>query len=243
MNNKKYLTLILSIIMIIMSSVVAFANSAEPPVLTIIINSPPEDIKLSVQSSSGESFLLEPTIVSWEYTYHLFSYDLERANMNLSDLIINVESSSINNNAPLPMDAFNQYNGRMTLDIETMTFTDSTTLLREVLLISLRLSLTLIIEGAIFYIFLYRNKKSWITFLIINLITQGGLNILLSMTISSYAWILLLFFAEFIIVIAELVLFYIFLKEHGKVRPFFYVITANFLSLVAGIYTLALLPI
>ena len=104
--------------------------------------------------------------------------------------------------------------------------------------------MTLAIEAIIFWLFGFRNKKSWIAFLIINIITQGALNIWLngSAPLASYLFFSLIFM-EFFVIIAEIIGFLAILKERGRGRTLLYVIAANLLSLLAGGYIITVLPV
>jgi hypothetical protein len=115
---------------------------------------------------------------------------------------------------------------------------------RSILLVSMRIILTLAIEAIIFRLFGFRNKKSWIAFLIINLITQGALNIWLNgfAPLASYL-VFTLIFGEILVFIAEIIAFSALIKEHRRWRILLYVITANLLSLFAGGYMITVLPI
>jgi hypothetical protein len=110
--------------------------------------------------------------------------------------------------------------------------------------VSLRIALTLLIEGIVFWLFGFRNKRSWIVFLAINLITQGALNIWLNgfLPLGSYL-VVSLVFGEILVFIAEIIVFLALVKEHRHRRTLLYVSTANFLSLFAGGYIITVLPI
>jgi len=115
---------------------------------------------------------------------------------------------------------------------------------RSILLVSLRVILTLIIEAIVFWLFVFRKKNSWLAFLIINLITQGALNIWLNSSVPLASYLVFsLIFAEFFVFIAEIVLFLTLIKEHSRRRTVLYVIAANFLSLFAGGYIITVLPV
>ena len=95
-----------------------------------------------------------------------------------------------------------------------------------------------------FYLFGYRRKESWLIFLIINLLTQGVLNIWLNGSftpLDSYI-IFSLVFGEILVLIIEMIAFLILVKEHHRLRIALYVIIANLLSLIAGGYLITVLP-
>lgn len=81
--------------------------------------------------------------------------------------------------------------------------------------------------------------------MIINLITQGFLNILLAgpdIHAGAYA-IISYYFIEIFIVIIETIAFGCLLKEHKWLRSFAYVLSANALSLIIGAWIIMNLPI
>jgi hypothetical protein len=105
--------------------------------------------------------------------------------------------------------------------------------------------LTLLLEGIIFYIFGYRQKRSWFVFLAVNLVTKGVLNIWLNSEgslMSSYL-ILSLIIGEFFVFTAEITAFPVFIKEHKTSRILIYVFVANIISLITGGYIISVLPV
>jgi len=97
----------------------------------------------------------------------------------------------------------------------------------------------------IFWLFGFRQRRSWLIFLAINLVTQGALNLWLNnggSLIPSYL-IISLIIGEFFVFLAELIGFSYFIKEHKKGRILIYVIVANLLSLIAGGYIISVLPV
>ena len=116
---------------------------------------------------------------------------------------------------------------------------------RGILIILFQLLLTLLFEGIIFWLFNYRQKKSWIIFLCVNLVTQGVLNIGLNSNywISSGYLIFLLIIGEIFVFISEMITFPILIKEHGKIRSLAYAIIGNFISLFVGGYIISVLSL
>lgn len=90
----------------------------------------------------------------------------------------------------------------------------------------------------------FREKKSWISFLQINLFTQSLLNIWInsSSLVSSYI-IMKLIFGEFFVYIFEFFAFLFLVKEHSRLKKILYVLIANSISLVFGGYLITILPI
>ena len=114
---------------------------------------------------------------------------------------------------------------------------------RSITLVSMRIIITLLIEGMVFWLFGFRDRRSWRIFLIINIITQGALNIWINglFPIQSYLFIGLIAL-EILILIVEGIVIISGIKEYKKLRKFLFVVSANFLSLVAGGYLLTILP-
>jgi hypothetical protein len=105
--------------------------------------------------------------------------------------------------------------------------------------------LTLIIEGIVFFLFGYRRKRSWLVFIIVNLVTQGILNIWLAGNYSPLNNYLIfsLIGGEIVVFIVEIIAFLILVKEHGRLRTASFVVLANLLSLIAGGYLITVLPV
>ena len=139
----------------------------------------------------------------------------------------------------------NTYNNIYTLNLEKQTLTLGKSTSRSALLIFSRVAFTLIIEGLLFFLFGYRHKRSWLVFIVVNLLTQLTLWISLNGTLPFQAAyvILSLFFAEVLIFIIEMLAFLILVNEHRRLRTAAYVIIANVLSLLAGIFLITTLPI
>ena len=239
MNKLKKIFLQISVFLMIFIffAPVAYANSAEPPSITIIVTNPPENIEIYVKQ--GEKY--EKGLRTDKLGESYFSFYSAQLSSELISLEIKMgdEISTVNIQKPI-----NEYNNIYTLNVKNMTVFVGKRPLRSVSYILVRIILTLIIEAAIFFLFRFKNKKSWHAFIIINLLTQGLLNIWLGLQHPSFGYIILvLIFGELMVYIAEIILFLIALAEHSKLKVFLYAITANTLSLIAGYYFLQYLPL
>lgn len=238
--------LLFSMIILILSST-AYANSAEPPCLTVVVSFPPDDLTLSIRFADGNetgAILLKKEQKAWE-AYYRFFYGMartSRASLN-EDATLIVESSEKSFECSLPVSTFNRYNNLLTLDFKSQNVVLGQHPLRTPLLIAMRVTLTLLIEGLIFFIFGYRKKSSWITFIFVNLFTQVALNILLSGPNLTAYWIFGLAFYEIIIFIVEAILFSAILKEYKKGRAVTYAFVANIISLLLGCILISSLPV
>ncbi len=222
-----------------MIPVMAYANSAQPPALVIIMKNAPEDVKVSIITADGLKEISE-TKLAWETYFVFYSSDIG----NNSEIMLKISGNNTEYEQKVESKYLQYYDNVITLDFNLRTITEGKLLTRSILLVSLRVILTLIIESFIFFLFGYREKRSWIVFLVMNLITQGWLNISLNggSPLAIYV-IYKLIIMEFLIFIVEIIAVLAALKEHGKVRRIAYVLIANLLSLILGCLLITVLPI
>ena len=100
---------------------------------------------------------------------------------------------------------------------------------------------TLLIEGVLLFLFGYRSKKSWYSFLLVNLITKGGFSVYLAVSVlqnGANAWMTIFFYLpiEIVITLVELLLYRRLLTEKSKARAAVYAITANVCSAAFGLW-------
>lgn len=99
---------------------------------------------------------------------------------------------------------------------------------------------TLLIEGLLLFVFGYRSKRSWLVFLLVNLVTQGGFAVYLAVTVLNHGvsgWSLIFYIPiEVIITLVELLLYRRLLTEKNKARAAVYAIAANLCSAVLGLW-------
>lgn len=213
---------------------VCYANSAEPPSILIIVSNAPTDLEISIGNTKA---IRTDKVIESYYTF--YSRDLKSAYYTVN-VTIKDSTFEIRLDAPLKL-----YNNIFTLDLERQTLTPGKSLSRSIGLTSTRIILTLLIEAIVFFLFGYRKKKSWLIFLIVNLFTQGLLNVWLNgitTPLESYI-VLTLIAGEILVFIVEMLAFLTFVREHGRPRTALYVITANLLSLIAGGYLITVLPV
>ena len=237
--NRLLLVMVLYTLIISILPSTALANSAEPPSLVILISNPPDDLSIVLVSNENQP---EAKVrrVAWEGYYVFYSRDMQAGGKYTFKVTTNGESFECTLGAPLQY-----YNNVATLDVFNRALTTGKYPFRSVLLVSIRLLLTLLLEGIIFWLFRFRQKRSWLIFLAINLVTQGALNIWLNNggpLIPSYL-IFSLIIGEIFVFEAEMIAFPIFIKEHKKSRILIYAFIANLISLVAGGYIISVLPV
>lgn len=235
---KVIITAVLTLFIIFSFNYFGYANSAEPPSILIIVPNATDDLSIKLNLSDGEyEARVVDKVIEKYYTFYISSM-VKRT--NVYNFVINTENDNFEIELTKPIKT---YNNIYTLDLKTKSLTEGKLLSRSIFLVTMRLTLTLIIEAFIFWIFGFKNRKSWMVFFITNIVTQGALNIWLNgfEPIMSYV-ILTLIVGEFFVFIAELIAFLLFCKEHGRMRRVLYVLTANFASLFLGGYLISILP-
>jgi hypothetical protein len=214
------------------------ANSAEPPAIVVVVNKAPAD--LVIEAEAGDKLI--PASVkktAWETYYVIYYYGLENA------MPAALKISSGEDSYTVELGTLTKtYDNIFTLDAASRTLTEGTLPFRSAALVALRVALTLLIEGALFYVFGFRKKSSWVVFLIVNLITQGFLNWSLSSfgLLSSYRG-LVLFVLEVLVLAVEIPALTFGLREYKKGRRALFALAANILSFIAGGFMITLLPV
>ena len=98
---------------------------------------------------------------------------------------------------------------------------------------------TLLIEGVLLLAFGYRSRRSWLVFLLVNLVTQGGFALYLAVTVLNHGvsgWSLLFYLPiELIITVVESLLYRRLLTERSWERAVGYAIVANVCSATVGL--------
>ncbi len=234
---RRWKVLILGIMVALIVALPVWGNSSEPPSILLIVPGAPDELVVSVGErdhyieASRRDKMLE--------SYFLF-YQRE------TDPVDNLKVKAVGDgyNLSIPVEDITQrYHNVYTLDLDKGTLTEGKDPLRAAAYVFMRVVLTLIIEGLVFLFMGFRSRRSWIVFLIVNLITQGGLNLWINtVTYNDYSLFFGLIFYEIVILIVEMVAFLALLKEHKKWRRVLYVLIANSMSLLVGGYILTVLP-
>ena len=105
---------------------------------------------------------------------------------------------------------------------------------------------TLVIEGVIFWLFGFREKRSWLVFLIANTVTQLGLHLAVGSTLTQAGWHFLnysltILIPELVIWCAEALAYAFLIRERSRGRRVGYAFAANIASFILGYFPLHLL--
>jgi hypothetical protein len=237
MNLKRlFLCPILPTVLAIYLPTICYGNSAPPPAVIIIVSSPPKDLVLDIDSTGYKLKIIERPFQK----YYIFYFGWNSSKHET----LNVSTANTTFAISLPLQ--HAYEATYRLDLKNRQLLAGTPNISPYFFVTLTTILTLMIEGIIFYLFKFRKISSWITFVTINLITQGFLYYELGTTfypaLTNVFYGLLIF--ELLIFIIELVVFLIVLnifKEHSSRRIVAYVLSANSASFLIGAILVPLL--
>lgn len=253
---KKALSLLLALAFCLALPIPASANSAEPPGLTVLVLDPPEELRLTLtlteEGADPMTWSLRESSVLWEKYYRFFgSYQAAWGTENALPATLLVEMEEESFSLPIDPEGFSRYNNLVTLDVAGKRLLYGQPRWRQPLLVFLRVFLTLLLEGLLFYRFGYRRKSSWAVFLVTNLLTQLGVNVavqaLFPVAIDFYNLLVsgIFFYTplEIAVLLVEMAAFALLLREHRRRRAVGYAAAANLCSWFLGGALLAVLPL
>lgn len=241
---KKRSLVLFCLLFITISIIPVYANAAELPSITIIVEGKDAEVIVDflndgkVIEDDGYGNISKRSL--FNETYFVF-YD-DRTD---TDTTISIRVTTPTETYEIETDsATTNYYTIYRLDQEKQLLEEGKGLKRSLVLVSTRVFITLVVEGLILYLFGFREKRTWIIFLVVNLLTQGGLNIWMNTSHMFESYLFLnLIFTEIFILIAEIMLLIPNIKEKKSNRVLAFVFTANFFSLIVGIKLIAVLPV
>lgn len=242
MKPKRLAALLLIAFTLLSLQSVALANAAEPPSFIIIVSNPPDGLELSIPSGAPgtEPYVLQKTVKGWESHYRYFYGGDPDSGSRKDELTVKYGDTQFT----IPFaPAKGRYGALYTLDVAGRTIAEGEKPLRTPLLIAMRVLLTLAIEGLVFYLFGYREKRSWRVFFIANLVTQTGLNLLFHGISLGYMWAIVFYPLEMLIAAIEAKVYCGFITEKSKKMSILCAVVANLLSMLCGGYIISHLPI
>lgn len=219
------------------------ANSGPPPNLTVIVTGAPEDVVLTLETGreAEEAPYVKETVRLWERCYRIY---LTEWDYDPAGSVLVVKTGGAEYRYTVPKGAGDGYEDLLMLDFAAGTLTLGQPAWRKPLLVALRVALTLLLEGLVFFFIGYRKPVSWVIFVVINLLTQTWLNVsIASQAFRGGYWFLLFLLMEAGILIVESIAFPLAVKEKGKGMAICHAIAANLLSLALGGWLLGNLPV
>lgn len=238
-SKKPFFYIALIMMLLIMLPTISLANSAQPPSLIILINNPPDNLTITLVYKDGQA-QADVRKVAWEKYYVFYSLGIQKDD----DLTFKVDTGAESFECTIS-EPITYYENVFTLDLKTHKITKGEYPFRSVKLIAARLILTLLFEGFIFWLAGYRKKRSWITFITVNLITQGLLYVWLNKVTAPFeSYIIVkLVFGEIQVFVLEMIAFPLLIREKKASYSIIYAFISNFISLFVGALLLDILPI
>ena len=247
-SRHKFAAFALAVLMLtLLLPVDVYANAAEPPCMTIVVVNAPDDLEISLHHTDGtevDALRLIQFYRSWE-TYYRFFYDhtAPYEKVDQQNLVLTASTAEGSFDCMISAENIKSYNNLFLLDPEDQTLTAGLYPGRYALIVTIRVLTTLIMEGVIFALFGYIEKRSWIRFIIINLITQAGVNIALA-GVSWDSYVLLAYIlVEIFVILTEMIAFPSAVRERGTIRAIVYVLVANLISLYVGGLLISYMPV
>ncbi|MBO4933333.1 MAG: hypothetical protein J6I42_14265 [Clostridia bacterium] len=268
--SKRILSVLFVLLFLTVLTVPASANMEEPPFFNILVTNAPDDLTITFITQHDVEVELRPLTRAWESYFRLYYSEIPRAYKELgfrdtgrsfigtdesdsvllqtSHLRLTSPSNGLDVTVDAPYTLMKYYNGLAKINLDpaagTVTFDTTYMPVRNVLLVLLRVSVTLVTEGIIFFLMRYRTRRSWLVFLGANLVTQTILNI----TLTGYMpeplgyWEFGYAFGEVLIFLAEAIVFALLLREQPKIKAVLTAVIANAFSLSLGIALFTYLP-
>ena len=216
---KKLFLVFFVIITAIISAFPIYANAEEPPCFTIVVHGAPNDLTVSYNHPSMEPFDLGKDKRGWESYFKCEYHEFREFALDAPEEIIRGElrvqsqTKNIDFSIEAPGDLMKTYNNIYTLDLSSRTLTNTNTVGRAALLVAMRLVVTLLAEGAFLWIIGFREKRTWLVFLIVNLITQSMLIIPLTGYIPPNVYWTFVYYGGEVLIFAVEALVYAFARE------------------------------
>jgi len=226
----------------------ASANQLRTPGLSIFVINAPKDLKLFIQyrhSLLPEPLEMERTLRYWE-TYYNYYYQRPPGRFD-EDFIgakLIVQSSQYSYELPILRDLEMRVDKRiMTLDLKQGTLDYGEPGWRAPLSVAGRVVLTLVLEGAVFFLFGMRDKLSWIGFFILNLIIHSFLSGFMAHPIEVKGDFFMLIFYMVGVILIEAAIYYFAFKElELSPKALLLALTANLIGFSLGSWIMPIFP-
>lgn len=128
------------------------------------------------------------------------------------------------------------YRNIYSLDYENKQLKSGESMIRSIKMVGVRVIITILIEGLIFYLFGFRDRRSWKIFFLVNIVSQAGINIWINSlnTLSAYSLTMAYIFMELLVVVLEPIAYMRFLKEASRLKVLSFGLVSNLASLYMG---------
>ena len=230
---KRILSILAAMLLVFALAAPALANSTLPPTLSVKTEGLPEGAELFLASADGKE------TVKGLGVNGTYSFDFVDHHDGLPTLIIRTGDSEHTFEVT---DVMLSFGASLTYaEGEPELTAQSSNVFRLVLT---NMILTLVLEFIVLLLFGYRKGRTFLIFLIANLLTQALYNTLLVLAPFDYNFLIELLVAEAVIIIVEGLIYSLTVavtekkqsprREHSRGRAWGYAITANLVSMVIG---------
>ena len=218
------------------------------PGLSIFVINAPKDLKLFIQyqnSALPEPLEMQRTSRYWETYYNYYYQRLPgRFDEDFIGAKLIVRSSQYSYELPISWDPQMRVDKRlMTLDLKLGTLVYGEPVWRARLSVVGRVMLTLVLEGAVFFLFGMRDKLSWIGFFILNLIIHSFLSSFLAHPIEVKGDFFMLVFYIVGVILVEAGIYYFTFKEiELSAKALLLALIANLVGFFLGGWIMPIFP-
>ncbi|MEL7625230.1 MAG: hypothetical protein AAGU15_00005 [Anaerolineaceae bacterium] len=244
--------LLIAVLVLVIAAFLPFeavsAKQVRTPGLSIFVIKAPKDLKLFIQfrnSALPEPLAMERVSRYWETYYNYYYQRLPgRFDEDFIGAKLIVRSSQYSYELPISKDPEMRPDKRlMTLDLKQGTLVYGEPDWRAPLSVAGRVMLTLVLEGAVFYLFGMRDKSSWLGFFILNLITQSLLSIFLVHPFEAKGdYFMLVFYSVAIILVEAAVYYFTFKEVELNHKALLLALVANLVGFFLGGWIMPIFP-
>ncbi len=249
----RFFTLLLAALLVL--SVPAFAAMPRyfAPILTVLTYHAPADLTVTVRIQSDEGTIpvrLGAERRAWEWQHRLYRADVGQIkawfgnNKDLKDAELVFEGNGETKTIVIPDEMLTVRGAEdyVTMDWRTGQLTAGVPRSRAALLYCMWVGIALLIEGVVFYLYGFRERKSWLVFTLINLVTQGAQHALAAgLNLTPYVRVFYICSIPALVVI-EMVAFVLLVDEISRDRSISFAVVANLVCQVALAALVYVLP-
>ncbi len=265
MKAKRFLVSLYAVLLLLAAfPAEAFASGAGGyrfPTITVLAYHAPADLEIRVEVQKNGESVPETTQRSrraWELSFRLYREDVFRANSfkgndrDFAGSVLLCRSGGEERRIPIPQSCLTDGGSRdvMTLDCQSWTLSPGLPAWRGPLILGMRVLMVILVQALLFLVMGYREWRSWLCLVGVNLATQIPLNLLLNRRIwvndtnwHSAVFMGVLLGLLLLVLAAETMVMALVVKEQDRDRTGSFVIYANAASVVALVAALIWLPV
>ena len=231
----------------------ALRDVIQPPMITVVAYGAPRDLQMTVMIHKEDRVVpagMEKERRGWESVFRIYRenvFDIKAwygNDYDLGDAVIVASSGGVERELTLPREGLsNSRNDFFTLNWKTGVITTGLPRWRAAALAAMRILAGLLIELAVFFLYGFREKKTWVVLILVNLVTLGIWAWIVSGWLNALrqnlVWLILAAIMSFL---GELAVILMLVDERDRNRTVSCLTVANGASLLAEILALSFLP-